>query len=152
MNDEIYPTTGWVLSVGSGVTELKSGDFVLIEAENHHIERTYYDLFEIVLRHEDGLVETIWVDVETEPVIREQWLAFRRGGLDSTISVVDKKVGGSISFNCSNILDMQIGDMANPQYDLSYVPVFMVEMTNEDMEPALYYFTEPERILAIVEY
>lgn len=152
MTDQVYPTSGWVVGKGPEVTELEVGDFILIEEEGMAVDTTYYDLFEVILKHEDGFVETIWAEVEVEPVIREQVSAFRRGGSDTIIRVIDKKTGGTISFNCSNVLDMQIGDMSNPAFNLTYIPMFMVLMMNEDEIPALFYFTEPERILAVVGY
>jgi hypothetical protein len=152
MKDQAYPTSGWVVSTGPDVSEVKEGDFVLLEDEGANVDTTYYDLFEVILKHDDGFIETIWVEVEVEPVIREQVHTFRRGGKNSVIRVADKKKGGTISFNCSNVLDFQIGDMSNPSVALSYVPVFMLVMMNNEDMPALFYFTDPSRILAVVEY
>lgn len=152
MRDQPYPTAGWIIAKGPEVTEFEVGDFVLIEEEGQAVGTTYYDLFEIVLKHEDGFVETIWAEVETEPVVRERVNAFRRGGEDLIINVMDKKAGESISFNCSNVVDFQIGDMSNPSVNLTYIPMFMVILMNEDEMPSLYYFTEPEKILATVSY
>lgn len=151
---EVYPTSGWVFALGPKVQEeLSVGDFVLIEEEGVDIDHTYYDMFEIILRMGDGSLETIWAEIEVEPVIREHVSAFRRGGRpDSTISLKDTKVDGSISFNCSDVVDWQIGQMANPIYNLTYVPVFMFFFLNEDDEQALFYVTKPNKIISRVEY
>ncbi len=102
---------------------------------------------------DDGSLETIWAEVEVEPVIKEQVSAFRRGvGLNNTISLKDTKVGGSISFNCSDVVDWQIGQMANPIYDLTYIPVFMYFFLNEDDERALFYITRANKLISKVEY
>jgi len=151
---EVYPTSGWVFALGPKVQEeLSVGDFVLIEEEGVDIDHTYYDMFEIILRMGDGSLETIWAEIEVEPVIREHVSTFRQGGgLDSTISLKDTRVDGSISFNCSDVVDWQIGQMANPIYSLTYVPVFMFFFLNEDDEQALFYVTKPNKIISRVEY
>lgn len=152
MTDQPYPTSGWVVSVGPEVEDLSPGDFVMIEEEGMTTGQSYYDLFEVILRLGDGRHEAIWAEVEVEPVIREQVNAYRRGGLDSTIKVIDKRAGGGISFNCSDVVDFQIGGMANPNITLTYVPMFMLVMTNSEDRPALFYFTEPEKVLGVVPY
>ncbi len=151
---EVYPTSGWVLALGPKVKEsLSIGDFVLIEEEGLDLPHSYYDAFEIILRLSDGSFETIWAEVEVEPVIREHVSAFRRGGgPDSQISLKDLRVNGSISFNCSDVIDWQIGQMANPSYDLTYIPVYMYYFLNEDEEQALFYITKPSKIISKVEY
>lgn len=150
---EAYPTSGWVFTLGPKITEqLRVGDFVLVEEEGLSVPHTYYDIFEITLRHDDGFIETIFVEIEAEPVLKEQVDAYRRGGVDSVISVQDKKVGGSISFNCSNVASWQMGQMANPSMNLTYIPVAMLYMLNEQEIPTLFYITREARILMTIEY
>lgn len=151
--EEVYPTSGWVFAIGPKVKEqLSIGDFVLIEEEGIAVDHTYYDVFEVILRLGDGSLETIWPEIEVEPVLREQVSAFRRGGgSDSTLSMKDTKVNGSISFNCSDVVDWQIGEMANPSYDLTYIPVYMIVLLNEDDDATLFYITRPRKIIATLE-
>lgn len=150
---EAYPTSGWVFAVGPDIDEdLSIGDFVLIEEEGLSVDHSYYDVFEITLKHDDGLIESIFAEIEVEPVVREQVSTHRRGGSDTVLSMTDKKNGGSISFNCSNVLDWQMGQIANPSYNLTYVPVYMFVILNEDGVPALFYITQEARILATLEY
>lgn len=150
---EVYPTSGWIYAVGPGASEdLKPGDFVLVEEEGLSLDHSYYDVFEITLRHDSGEIEQIFAAIEVEPVLREQVTTFRRGGSDTVLSMEDKKNGGSISFNCSNVLDWQFGQIANPSYDLTYIPVAMMNILNGDGEAALFYLTRESRILATVEY
>ena len=68
------------------------------------------------------------------------------------MAVKDTKTNESVSFNCSDVVDWQIGDMANPSYDLTYVPGYMYIFLNEDDEPALFYITKPHKIISKVEY
>ena len=150
---EAYPTSGWVFAVGPKVQEdLSIGDFVLIEEEGLSLDYSYYDVFEITLRHDDGFSETIFADIEAEHIVREQVSTYRRGGSDTNLSLIDRKNGGSISFECSNVLDWQMGQIANPSYDLTYIPVCMLVILNEDEVPTLFYMTKESRILATVEY
>ena len=151
---EVYPTSGWVFDLGPKVREgLSVGDFILIEEEGIDVGHTYYDVFEIILRLSDGSLEVIWPEIEVEPVIREHVSAFRRGGgPDSTLKMKDTKAGGTISFNCSDVVEWQMGEMANPSYDLTYVPVHMFYFLNEDDEQALFYITKPSKLIAAVEY
>ncbi len=150
---EVYPTSGWVYDLGPKVCEeLRVGDFVLVEEEGLALDYTYYDMFEITLKHDSGFVETIFVEIEAEPVVKERVSTYRRGGDDMILSVVDKKNGGSISFNCSNVLDWQMGQLANSQQNLTYVPVHMYVFLNEDEVPALFYITQEARIILTVEY
>lgn len=152
-NAPAYPTSGWVVSVGKDVHELNIGDFVLLEEHGNLVEETYYDVFEISLRMPDGSVETIWSDLEAEPVLREFVYKYRRGfGDDVVMSLADRKVGGSISFNCSDVLSWQPGQLANPRVDLTYVPAYMFVLLDEDEHPRMYYITTPSNILATVEY
>ena len=151
---EVYPTSGWVFALGPKVTEqLSIGDFVLIEEEGIDVDHSYYDVFEVVLRLGDGSHEVIWPEVEVEPVLREHVSLFRRGGgADMQLSMKDTKVGSSITFNCSDVVDWQMGQMANPSYDLTYVHVHMFYFLNEEAEQALFYITKPSRLIAQVEY
>lgn len=150
---EAYPTSGWVFATGPDIKEqLSVGDFVLVEEEGLSVPHTYYDIFEITLRHDDGFIESIFVDIDAEPVLREQMTEFRRGGGDSIISVKDLKVGGSISFNCSNVADWQMGQIANPSVELTYVPVAMLYILNEQEIPTLFYITRESRILLVLDY
>ncbi len=150
---EVYPTSGWIIGVGPKVTELSRGDFVLIEEEGTALDATYYDVFEILLRLDDGTIESIYAELEVEIVLREEVSKFRRGaGPDTQMSVKDLKEGDSITFNCSDVVDWQFGDMANPSYDLTYVPVYMYIYLNEDDEPALFYITTPAKIISTLEY
>lgn len=151
---EVYPTSGWIFNLGPKVREgLSVGDFVLIEEEGVDVSLSYYDAFEIILRLSDGSLEAIWAEIEVEPVLKEFVSAFRRGGGDDvTLSVKDLKEGDSISFNCSDVVDWQIGQMANPSYDLTYVPVHMFIFLNEENHPTLFYITKPRKILLSLEY
>lgn len=151
---EVYPTSGWVVAFGPKCKEqISVGDFVLIEEEGIVLPRSYYDVFEVILRLPDESLEAIWPEVEVEPVVREQVSEFRRGaGPDSMMAMKDTKTGESISFNCSDVVDWQMGDMANPSYDLTYIPVHMYIFQNEDNEPALFYITKVRKILSTVEY
>jgi hypothetical protein len=150
---EVYPTSGWVINVGPKVVDLSRGDFVLIEEEGTQLDATYYDVFEILLRMDDGSIESIYAELEVEIVLRDEVSKFRRGaGPDSQLSIKDLKEGESISFNCSDVVDWQFGDMANPSYDLTYVPVHMYIYLNEDDEPALFYITKPAKIISTLEY
>jgi hypothetical protein len=150
---EVYPTSGWIVGFGPKVKErISVGDFVLIEEEGIVLPTSYYDVFEIILRLPDESLEGIWVEVEVEPVVKEEVSKFRRGGPDSMMAVKDTKTNESVSFNCSDVVDWQIGDMANPSYDLTYVPVHMYIFLNEDDEPALFYITQPRKIISKVEY
>lgn len=150
---EVYPTSGWVIAVGPKVVDLSRGDFVLIEEEGTAVDSTYYDVFEILLRLDDGSIESIWAELEVEIVLRDEVSKFRRGaGPDNQMSIKDLKEGESISFNCSDVVDWQFGDMANPSYDLTYVPVHMFIYLNEDDEPALFYITTPAKIMSTLEY
>lgn len=150
---EFYPTSGWVYSVGPEVNEdVKPGDFVVIEEEGTAIDHTYYDVFEVTLRHEDETIENIFVPIEVEPILREQVERFRAGGEDRAITTHDKLNDGSIRFDCHNVVSWQFGQVANPQYNLSYVPTYMVEMPNEDDQVALFYFVDIRKILAVVNY
>lgn len=151
---EVYPTSGWIMAFGPKCKErLSVGDFVLIEEEGIDLPHSYYDVFEVILRLTDESLETIWPEIEVEPVIREHVSAFRRGGgPDSMLAMKDTKTGDSISFNCSDVVDWQIGQMANPSYDLTYVPVHMFIFLNEDNEPALFYITRDRKIISRVEY
>lgn len=148
-----YPTSGWVWAIGPDVNEdLKVGDYVLIEEEGLSLGHSYYDVFEVTLRHDDGFMESIFVEIEVEPVIREFMERYRRFGEDSFIKTADKKNGGSIGFHCHNVVSWQMGEIANPSYNLTYVPVHMYYLLNEDDELALFYLTSVRRILATVEY
>ncbi len=151
---EVYPTSGWIIDLGPKVREeLSVGDFVLIEEEGIDLKHSYYDVFEIVLRLSDGSLDTIWAEIEVEPVLREEVSAFRRGGgPDSTLAVKDTKASESISFNCSDVVDWQIGQIANPSYDLTYVPVHMYYFLNEDNEPALFYITKDRKLILKLDY
>lgn len=150
---EVYPTSGWIIDFGPRCKEhISVGDFVLIEEEGIVLPHSYYDVFEVILRLSDESLEAIWPEVEVEPVIREHVSAFRRGGPDSMMAVKDTKAGESVSFNCSDVVDWQIGQMANPQYDLTYIPVLMYIFLNEDNEPALFYITKDRKIISKVEY
>ncbi len=151
---EVYPTSGWVVGIGPKSKEqISVGDFVLIEEEGILEGHSYYDVFEVILRLPDESHEIIWPEVEVEPVIREQVSEFRRGaGPDSMMACKDTKTGESISFNCSDVVDWQMGQMANPSYDLTYVPVHMFIFLNEDSEPALFYITKDRKIISKVEY
>jgi hypothetical protein len=50
------------------------------------------------------------------------------------------------------VVDWQMGQIANPSYDLTYVPVHMYIFQNEDNEPALFYITKVRKIISTVEY
>ena len=151
---EVYPTSGWILALGPKVQErLSIGDFVLIEEEGTDLAASYYDVFEVILRLPDESLEAIWPEVEVEPVIREHVSAFRRGGgPDSMLAMKDTKDGSSISFNCSDVVSWQMGQMANPSYGLTYIPVHMFYFLNEDSEQALFYITKPGKIILSLEY
>jgi len=151
---EVYPTSGWIIGIGPRCKErISVGDFVLIEEEGIVLPHSYYDVFEVILRLPDESLEAIWPEVEVEPVVREQVSEFRRGaGPDSMMACKDTKTGESISFNCSDVVDWQMGQMANPSYDLTYVPVHMYIFQNEDDEPALFYITKPSKLISKVEY
>ncbi len=150
---EVYPTSGWIVALGPKVKECISvGDFVLIEEEGIVEGHSYYDVFEVILRMPDESHEIIWPEVEVEPVVREQVSEFRVGGPDNMLAMKDTKTGTSISFNCSDVVDWQMGQMANPSYDLTYVPVHMFIFLNEDSEPTLFYITKDRKIISIVEY
>lgn len=148
-----YPTSGWVWAVGPGAQEnLQVGDYVLIEEEGLSVDRTYYDVFELTLKHDDGFIESIFVEIEVEPVVRETVSEYRRAGVDTFIKTVDKKNGGSIGFHAHNVVSWQFGQVANPAYNLTYVPVHMYYLVNEDDKLELFYLTSEKRILATVEY
>lgn len=149
---EVYPTSGWVYSIGLRVTEdVKRGDFILIDEEGVDIGRSYYDIFEIIIS-EDGTPVRVWAEIEVEPVLSEQVNAFRAGGLDSALTVKDQNAGGSsVRFNCSDVLSWQFADMANPCYNLSYLHTVMMYLINEEGNPTLFYLISQEKILATIE-
>lgn len=150
---ETYPTSGWIYAIGPDAVEnLRIGDFVLVEEEGLALSHTYYDVFEILLRHDNGELESIWAEIEVEPVVREQVTKYRRGGEDTFLKTIDKKNGGSIGFNCSNVMSWQFGEIANPSYNLTYLPTVMFIALNEDEIPALFYLLSERKILTTVEY
>lgn len=151
---ESYPTSGWVCAIGTKVKEeIAVGDFVLLEEEGIDLDQTYYDIFEVILRLSNGSLESIWPEIEIEPVLRAEVSAFRRGGgPDSQLSMQDRKGNTSISFNCSDVVDWQFAGMANPSYSLTYVPVHMYIFLNEEDIPALFYITRVRKIISVVEY
>ncbi len=151
---EVYPTSGWVFALGPKVKEkLSVGDFVLIEEEGTDVGMTYYDVFEVTLRLSDGSFETIRPYIEVEPVLREHVPLFRRGGgPDVTFRTKDTLTDEGIRFNCSDVVSWQFGEVANPSYDLTYIPVHMFYFLNEDGDQALFYITKPGKIIANVRY
>lgn len=149
-----YPTSGWIIALGPKVTEdLKVGDFVVIEEEGADVGQSYYDVFEILLKMPDGSIESIYTDIEVEPVLREQVGRYRRGaGPDSQLTAQDRKVDGGIRFNCSDVVSWQMGEIANPSYDLTYVHTHMFNLLDEDDKPVLHYIMGEGNILLTWDY
>lgn len=153
-NLEVYPTSAWVYGVGSRVQEkVKRGDFILLDEEGVSVSPGYYDVYEIIL-NDDGTLISILAEIETEPALKEQvdkWRANRSTAEDRMITLKDKKVGESISFNCSDVVDWQFGAIAHLDHDLTYLHVHMMYLINEDGWPALFYMIPEDKILCIVE-
>lgn len=149
-----YPPTGWVVQIGDGVTEdLKPDDFVVLEDEGREVDRTYYDIFHIKLRDNDGTVFDIKVDNDVEPVFREQMDAYWANPSDDdrVIAVQDVETGEGYRFNASDVLDFGYVDLAHPTYRLEYIPTHIINLWDEeDKKFRMHYLVDERKILAVI--
>jgi hypothetical protein len=123
-----YPHLARVIA-GGHEEGLQPGDMVILEDEGYDGDRTYYDVFKLILS--DGNMDlTIVVDNELEPALREKVTLYRRHRTshDVKISVQDVNDDQWWTFNCSDVKDWTWDFQSNTPQRLEYIPAYMIEV------------------------
>ena len=140
-----YPTSGWVINLGSRCEEgLERGDYVFWADKGMEELPTYYDVFHLVLSTEDGKTHNILAAMEDEPRIREAAERYRRRKEDQVIRIRDVKEGEQIAFLASNVRSLQRAELANPHYRLEYVEASRLVIWDEEEGKFIIYLIMPE--------
>ncbi len=148
LNQDRYPNTGWIQDLGPDCDpSLELGDFVLLEAESEKIENVPIDFFQLLVEGIDGL-ETIALPVEEEPPMRE---LVRAVGADSDndrrIQLCDIFTDETWTLMVSDIKDIQLGSVPQPDWGLEYINSHMLHLPD-----GLFYLIEDKHIEAIIPY
>lgn len=143
-----YPSLGRVHShYKDALHELVPGEFVVLEDEGIHIDRTYYDVFQIVL-DDLGKQLILTVDNDIEPLFRETIERYRSSPTSENRHISVKDVGTDEwwSFLCSDVLSYGYETLAHPTYDLESVPTFMIELMH-GKKMKLFYIVHISKIM-----
>lgn len=144
---ERYPQVGEVVCIGEVSEDIRLGDLALIQVESSDVARVYRRVFSVLL---EDFGEALFND-EQEPVIRETVLAYRANPSDKNANIRALDLSGDgISFDASDVLDMQWKDTDTPGFSLLYpMNVRMFSMW-DGTRAKLFYEVHEDHILGVI--
>lgn len=147
-----YSNLGIVRECNSSYS-LKPGALVLLDDEGRLIERSYYDIFKVVLLDHQHSLEML-CDADVEPYFRETMDNYARSPSEykhHRITLKDVNTDEVVEFSPPDVVDFGFEDLAHPTYRLEYIPTAMIELLDEG-KSKLFYIIDERRILSTLEW
>lgn len=146
---ERFPQLGRVLSCGRACVEgLEPGQFVILANEGCDYDHAYWEVVALTLK---DWPEREHCDIETWPVLKEAVESYRRNPSTDDKTITVKTIDGSaLNFLASDVLDLQIGTLDDPNLKLDYVDAYMFSLYEGGVNRS-FYVVEERIILATVE-
>jgi len=147
-----YSNTAVVRKCNSSY-HLDPGTLLLLDDEGTLIERSYYDVFKVVLRDHQHSLEML-CDSDVEPLFREtmaKYDAEPSAYRHYRITLKDVNTDEVVEFSPPDVVDFGYEDLAHPTYRLEYMPTAMLNLWDGD-KYKLFYIIDERRILAAVRW
>lgn len=149
-----YPNTGWYVRGGPSSLGLQRDDLVVLEDEGRDVDRSYYDVFRLILEDRtDGEKYNLIISADAYLPFREIMAKFYANPSTEKhrrISLKDVE-GTPWTFEAQDVLDFDIDELAHPTYTLEYIPTKMLYLWVSDSRQKLHYLVDYRRVLLVLK-
>lgn len=149
-----YPNAGWYVRGAPSHWNVERDDLLILDDEGSEVDRTYYDVFRLILEDErDGERYNLIINIDGLQAFEEIMKAYyKEPSVHKTRQISVKDVEGTAwTFECQDVLDYGVDELAHPTYELEYIPTKMIELWISETEKRLHYLVDPKRILLILK-